>query len=262
MAPILHRWLGMNLYRCATVDTDQFGAFTGEIQRVGTMLDTARRKAREAVRHSGCVFGVGSEGAFGPDPSAPFLAAGIEVVLLYHASTDHEIYVQRRTHTNYDHILIGPDEDPSFFLNRIGFPGHALVVRPEDSNDPDDMIKGFKDPQLLGKKIRELANRSSTGRVLIQTDMRAHVNPTRMRSIASVTKHLALRIMRLCPGCGTPGFGPVNVIRGLPCSACGAPTSLIRAEIHGCHQCAYTINRCIRSTSLRADPRYCQYCNP
>lgn len=262
IAPILHRWPGIQLIRCDTINTDLFGTFTGEHPRIGTMLDAAQRKAKEAVRRSGCTIGVGSEGAFGPDPSAPFMASGTEMILLYHAPTDHEIYVCRRTRTNYDHIVIGPDEDPGLFLKRIGFPGHALVIKPEASSHPEDVIKGLTDPNLLSDQMREMARRSKTGRVLVQTDMRAHLNPTRMRSIGLVAKYLALRLMRLCPDCGVPGFGPTNVIRGLPCAACGAPTSRIKAETYTCHKCSFTLNRRIRSGTSRADPVYCNYCNP
>lgn len=262
MSPIFHRWLGMQLYRCISVDTDQFGTFTGEIPRIDTMLETARKKAREAVRQSGCAIGLGSEGSFGPDPYMPFLASGAEAILLYDSLMDHEIYVQRRTRTNFDHIIIRPDEDPSTFLQRVGFPNHAIIIKPERTDEPYDMIKGLTDPKSLHDNIRSMARRSRTGRALIQTDMRAHLNPTRMSAIGIVTKHLVLRIMRLCPGCGLPGYGQSDVERGIPCAACGIPTSLTKADVYSCRRCGFSELRHIRSESLRADPRYCVCCNP
>jgi len=262
MSPILDRWLGITLFRCDSVDTDRFGTFTGEIPRIDTMLETARKKAKESVRHSGCAIGLGSEGSFGPDPYMPFLASGTEVILLHDALKDHDIYVQRRTQTNYDYIVIRPGEDLSPFLHRIGFPSHAIIIRPEGSNDHSVMIKGVADPNSVHDSIRTMAHRSTTGRAVVQTDMRAHLNPTRMNAIGLVTKHLVLRIMRLCPACGSPGFGRSDVERGLPCSACGTPTAQIRADVYSCHRCAYSEHRHIRSGSFRADPRFCAYCNP
>lgn len=262
MSSIFHRKLGIQLYRCESVDTDKFGTFTGEIARNDTMLETARKKAREAVRQSGCTIGLGSEGSFGPDPYIPFLASGTEAILFYDSSMDHEIYVQRRTKTNFNHIIIRPDEDPTSFLQRVGFPYHAIIIKPERTDDPLDMIKGFTDPKSLHDNIRSMACRSSTGRALIQTDMRAHLNPTRMSAIGLVTKHLVLRIMRLCPDCGSPGFGQSDVERGIPCAACGMPTSQTKADVYTCRRCGFSELRHIRSESIRADPRYCVYCNP
>lgn len=262
MAPILERWLGVHLLRADHVDTDSLGTFTGEIPRIGTMLETARKKAKEAVRDSGCSIGLGSEGSFGPDPDMPFLASGSEIVLLYDASADHEIFIHKRTRTNYDHISLHPNQDPSNFLTRIGFPAHAVVIKPESGTDQNEMIKGINDVSSLHNYIQYMASRSTTGRAIIQTDMRAHLNPTRMKSIGFITKLLALRARRLCPECGLPGFGQVDVRRGLPCADCTAPTSLTLAVTYACHACSYRLDRHVRPPSYRADPRYCSYCNP
>lgn len=262
MAPILHRWLGINLIRAEHIDTDAYGTFTGEIPRKGTMLETAREKAKAAINNTGCPIGVGSEGSFGPDPDVPFLASGSEIVLLYDAHRDHEIYIHRKTATNFDHLVIHPDQDPASFLNRIGFPGHAIIIRPEDGADPRHVIKGLRDPASVKQQIDIMAAQSATGRAIIQTDMRAHLNPTRMKSIGLVTKRLALRARRLCPDCGLPGFGPVDVIRGLACADCAAPTPMIKAVIYACRGCSCRTLRHERPETYRADPRYCLQCNP
>lgn len=262
MAPILRRWLGVNLFRAENIDTDAMGTFTGEIPRIGTMLETARQKAKEAIRRTGAPLGVGSEGAFGPDPDIPFFASGSEIVLIYDARTDHEIYVHRRTRTNYDRIIVSPDQDPAIFLNRIGFPAHAIIIRPEICADSQVIIKGVQTPETVNEQIRSMADQSETGRAIIQTDMRAHLNPARMKSIGFVTKHLAVRARRLCPDCALPGFGPVDVVRGLPCAECATPTSRIKAVTYSCRGCSCKQNRHVRHIDYRADPAHCPQCNP
>lgn len=262
MAPIFHHWLGINLVRAENINTDLFGTFAGEIPRQGTMLETARKKAIAAIESSGCRIGIGSEGSFGPDPNIPFLASGSEIVLLYDAHRDHEIYIHRKTVTNFDHLVIHPDQDPTGFLTRVGFPDHAIVLKPEDSVDPDAIVKGIRDPELINEHIRLMAGRSATGRAIIQTDMRAHHNPTRMKSIRLISKRLALRVRRLCPGCGLPGFGPVDVVRGLGCADCEAPTPMIKAVVYSCRGCSCRLLRHKRPENYRADPRHCLHCNP
>lgn len=37
--------------------------------------------------------------------------------------------------------------------------------------------------------------------------------------------------------CGAPGFGVETVLRGLPCADCGAPTRIVRGELHRCRRC-------------------------
>jgi hypothetical protein len=92
--------------------------------------------------------------------------------------------------------------------------------------------------------------------------MRAHHNPTRMRQIALLARRLARRLHARCPACTTPGWGRIDVRRGLPCEACGTPTDWIAAEIHGCPRCQHREHR-PRPDALRSvDPARCPRCNP
>jgi hypothetical protein len=262
VGPVLARCLGLEVARAEGVDTDALGTFTGEIARAGDMLEAARAKAFLAVRRTGATIGLGSEGAFGPHPVIPFLASGIELIVLVDTESDHEISAQRRTRTNYHFSAIGPEDDLSDFLSRIGFPSHAIIVRPEESDDPFVVQKGVADISTLQTAVANMAAQSKSGRALVQTDMRAHLNPTRMKTIAFVAKALALRAARLCPACRLPGFGLVDVARGLRCSDCGAPTRLILAEIHGCGKCGHRETKRHRGPSMRAEPMWCDLCNP
>lgn len=262
IGPIWERWFGMALETAGDVDTDALGTFTGETPRLGDMLDAARAKARLAIDRTGAPIGLGSEGAFGPHPVIPFLASGLEVVLLVDAEMDIEIVAQRRTATNYDSTLARPGEDIAPFLDRIGFPDHAVVVRPEGRSDATDLVKGVADASDLRRAIDRASAHSVSGAALVQTDMRAHLNPKRMKSIGYVARRLALRAARLCPDCRTPGYGLADVLRGLPCEACDAPTRRIRAEIHRCLKCGFQRIRREKPHSMRAPAIWCDVCNP
>jgi predicted Zn-ribbon and HTH transcriptional regulator len=262
MGPVLEGCLGLKVERAERVDTDALGTFTGEIARAGNMLEAARAEALLAVERTGATIGLGSEGAFGPHPIAPFLASGLEVILLLDVRDNHEIVAQRRTRTNYASMSASSGMECGDFLSRTGFPAHAVTVRPEESDELCAVEKGIADLRRLNEVVDSMASRSKTGRALVQTDMRAHVNPTRMKTIGFVAKALALRASRLCPACQTPGFGIIDVVRGLPCGDCGAPTRVVRAEIHGCRKCGHKIIRRDRPASVRADAMWCDSCNP
>jgi hypothetical protein len=258
----LSRRPGLRVELAADVDTDRLGTFTGEIGRVGSMLDAARAKARLAMARTGATIGLGSEGAFGPHPVVPFLASGVEVIVLIDDASGQEIVAQRRTRTNYDSIEARPGDDLSAFLSRILFPSHAVIVRPEQGADAFNVIKGVSDWRLVDAAVSKMAAVSDTGRAFVQTDMRAHVNPTRMTSIGFVARALALRAARLCPACAAPGFGVEDVLRGLPCEECGAPTRLVRAELHRCRLCGFETTKRERPASMRAEATWCDQCNP
>jgi ribosomal protein L37E len=261
VAPLLAQWFGLRLERAEGVDTDALGTFTGEIERNGSMLDAARAKAQLAIERTGARLGLGSEGAFGPHPLMPMIPSGLELMVLIDSETNHEIAVHLRTSTNYDSTL-APGGDLSPFLARVGFPDHAVIVRPQKGAERAAVVKGLVAPQALRDAIDAMAARSVTRKALVQTDMRAHLNPTRMRAITHVTKALALRVARLCPVCGSPGFGRVKVKRGLPCRECGSPTDLVQAEVHACGRCGYREDKRQRPVTLRADPTWCPLCNP
>lgn len=262
IAPPLCQWFAMTVRIAPGVDTDAFGTFTGEIARMGTMLDAARRKALLAIERTGAPLGIGSEGAFGPDPYMPFVASGRELLLLRQSDTGHEIVVQRRTETNFSHVVISHPDELDGFLNRVDFPAHAVIVRPQDPRDATIIRKGLQDRGEVIEAVRAVAARSGTRRAMVQTDMRAHLNPTRMASIAQTAHWLAIRIARCCPACGCPGFGTVDVVRGIPCRNCATPTRLIKAEVFGCQACGHRAQRRVRSADLRSDPQWCDFCNP
>lgn len=262
IAPSLCQWFNMTVTTAPGIDTDALGTFTGEVPREGTMLDAARVKARLAIKRTGAHLGIGSEGAFGPDPLIPFVAVGRELIVMIEAATGHEIVVQRTTPTNFDHVVTAPGADITTFLARVGFPSHAVIVRRDQPGNAADIAKGVSDLFELSMEIIRMAALSSSGRVRIETDMRAQLNPTRMASIAWTARWLALRAARCCPQCCKPGFGLIEVERGLTCRDCGEPTQLIVAERHRCTSCGHSIRKRVRASHLRAEPTWCNACNP
>jgi hypothetical protein len=255
------RRLGASLLVPDGIDTDAYGTFTGEIERYGTMVDAARAKAGLAIERSGLPLGLASEGSFQPHPLLPGLVRGTELVLFLDRARGLEIRESVVTHrTNYGSRPAAPDEDIEPFLGRVGFPRHALVVSPHRPLVTAAPRKGIADRAALVAAIRAAAAASFDGRALLVTDMRAHLNPTRMAVIRAAADRLARRIATPCPACARPGFGLIEVERGRPCAACGEATRLLAAEIDGCAGCGHRRRR--PRAGGAADPRHCPRCNP
>jgi hypothetical protein len=259
--------LGLELVVAEQIDTDQFGTFTGERARPADAATTCRLKAEAALDATGACFGLASEGSFGPHPAIPFLPLAIEWMTFVDRRRD--LVISERLEgspTNFNHTVIAVGDDPAAWLERIGFPAHGVIVSPQRSDPhpcaPYPIVRGLHSPEALAKAIRGAAAHSADGLALLQSDMRAHCNPTRMASIRRLAFRLVRRIRTACPSCGSPGWGLVEREPGLPCSWCGLPTALLRAEIHGCAHCDQRAEVPRRDGLLRADPQHCGHCNP
>ena len=248
----------------AAVDTDAFGTFTGEVPRPGDMLETAVAKARAGMARLGLDLGLASEGAFGG--SFGGLAAGAtELVALVDDAAGRVVHVVRSgLRTNHGMIEITSAAALGDFPDRVGFPEHGLVVQVDAPADGGPALeeKGIVDAGRLEAAVGRALERSAGHRARVETDMRAHLNPTRMATIAEVAGALAERLAARCPACGARGAGPVDVRRGLPCADCGAPTSLVRAVVEGCEACGRREERPRDDGLSRADPQWCPLCNP
>lgn len=265
VAPTLHEMLGLTVTVAAGIDTDRLGTFTGEIERPGDMLETARRKARLGMQTTGSSLGMASEGAYGPHPMLPFVASGTELILLI--DDERQIEVVERievTETNYAARTIDPSDPLEEILRSSRFPEHALVVTPNSPARGADFtgLKAITTRHALRQAIVEMAAASDDGKSLVQTDMRAHLNPTRMLAIADVARKFAERLMCYCPDCDAPGFGVIGHKRGLPCELCNLPTDLANVEVDGCVQCSFETHRPRSDGRRAADPQHCDNCNP
>jgi hypothetical protein len=245
------------------IDTDAFGTFTGETPRTGTMIEAARAKARLGMEMTGLRCGLGSEGSFGPHPYIPIIPRDTEVLLFLDQAREIEICETFVTHrTNYQNVTCRPGEDISDFLKSVRFPRHAVVVTPGAPIRKMPPIKGIESAASLTEAIWNASHASADRSVQIVTDMRAHLNPTRMAVIRALAYRLARRLTTRCPGCGTPGFGAVDIARGLPCSWCGKPTPVATAEVWRCAKCSVETRVRIKGVPERADPGRCESCNP
>ena len=156
-----------------------------------------------------------------------------------------------------------PGEELARWLKAVGFPGHALLVRPHAGGEGERLPrKGLATQRDLMEAVLEAMERSSDGCALLETDMRAHCNPTRMRSIRRLGVALVRRMQTPCPECGSPGWGLIDTQAGLPCSECGTPTELTLSEIWGCETCGASRSQPRRDGRLSAEPGQCPWCNP
>lgn len=251
LGPPLARRPGL-IVEPVAVDTDAFGTFTGTTPRTGTAAEAALAKARAGMAASGLTVGLASEGSFGPHPWLPFGAGGVETLAFIDAQRGLELTlsaVSRRTNFAHHDVVAGGDIAP--FLARIGFPAHALVVKAQGG-------------AVLASGVQDMAQLSALAWPgnRLETDMRAHLNPTRMAAIRALAGRLAARLARLCPACACPGFGEVDVARGLPCSSCGSATQGVQAIIDGCGVCSHRETRPRPDGVTAASPASCDWCNP
>ena len=252
------RHLGWSLC-LADIDTDTFGTFTPETPRTLGASATAEAKARAGMNETGLDIGLANEGSFGPHPNAPMIAFAVELAVC--VDDRHGIVIgeaHNTTDTNFSHTAVrSAGELPDWFLERVRFPSHGLVVHPHHGTTR--ATKGVHDLDRLINAIDDAAGASDDGYATVQTDMRAHHNPTRQRAIAIVADRLASRVATPCPSCATPGFGVCEIVLGLACAWCEAPTERPAARVSGCYRCDH---REREPAAELADPGQCPRCNP
>jgi len=168
------------------------------------------------------------------------------------------------TRTNYAHLRVATPDALADFLPRVGFPAHALIVRPAlpEGAGAGPIVKGLSDLPALCDAIARCRAISGDGHALVETDMRADRNPTRLRAIRRLAVRLARRLRARCPACAAPGWGVVGAAPGLPCGWCGLPTDLARGELLGCARCGERLERPRSDGLMVADPGECPRCNP
>lgn len=264
MGPLLNEALGLRVECTPGLDTDQFGTFSREIPRTGTPLDAARAKIAAAFEYSPQArVGLASEGSFGPHPTIPFVPLGVELVLLQDRETGFELTGHDATlETNFCHTVVTDVAGALAFSERSGFPAHGLIVIGSADGLPAPdvaLVKDVLDRGTLEAVVRNVLAKS--GAAVVETDMRAHRNPTRMRAIERATADLVRRYQSRCPACHHRGFDVTEWVPGLPCASCGAPTRDIQDHILSCSSCGHRETR-RASLSTTADPGRCDYCNP
>jgi hypothetical protein len=239
------------------LDTDTLGTFTGEVERAGSPRDVVVKKCLWGLEHTNSNIGIASEGTFGPHPYLPFCACDHEILMFIDKRYNFELAVSTVTeNTNYDSKLVSHIDDLLTFAYRVGFPTHGLIL----SDDKKINIKGITDEKILLQQFHTMQVANNGGPILVQTDMRAHMNPTRMSVIRETAEKLCYRLLSLCPSCSCPGWGLVDRMVGLPCEQCGEETGNIKAEIYGCVRCSY--RETLHCDADKLDWWYCNNCNP
>ena len=264
LAPLLEAALGVTCCLAPGLDTDHFGTFSRERARHGSAHDAARAKAAAALQLvPEARLAIASEGSFGPHPHIPIAPLGREVVLLVDRATGCEISGEDVTlDVRYAHVVARTGDEAEAFAQRVGFPDHALIVMGCAGDQPapaQALVKGITRPETLAAAVE--AAIALTGAAFVETDMRAHHNPTRMAAIARAGQDLVRRYASRCPACAHPGFAVVERIAGLPCRWCGTPSALPLAEVLACIACDHRDTQ-PASDQAHADPGHCPHCNP
>lgn len=244
------------------VDTDRLGTFSGEVERQGTALECAERKCKYSFDMLGdrAEYLLASEGSFGPHPLFPFIACDHEILYFIDRKKDFHLHLSLLSEkTNYQMQEIESLEELQLFASQALFPSHALILRSMNVDNPI-MFKGLDTQDSLEKSFKEAKKLSN--KIRVETDMRAHMNPSRMNVISQLARDLAIRLKTHCPACNTSGWGRIQIEKGLECEECKLKTEMIKYEIFGCTKCTYKEKK-ERSDGIKyAEPGQCQYCNP
>jgi oligopeptide/dipeptide ABC transporter ATP-binding protein len=182
----------LHSHAIAEVDTDRFGAFSGEVQRTTDPLTACIAKARHGAEVSGMDLVIASEGSFGPYPPAPFVTCNEEWLVLLDTRDDtvfHQRHVSLRTVSGGEACT--SRAAVTAFAERMQFPEHQLVLRPREHwRSGDRVVKGIANAEQLHQVAEELI--ATHGTCWVETDLRAMANPTRMAVIAETADRVAV----------------------------------------------------------------------
>lgn len=261
IAPVLKNVLGCNVIHVSGYDTDKLGTFTRDITRRKTQKKTALKKARIGMKLSGLSLGIASEGSFGMDPLMGLYAINIETLVWVDKKQKLEVVALAKGRTNLDHMITSQWNELETFAKKVGFPEHYLVMR-TDHEKSKVFQKGISDWDTLSIVFRKMLDSSKKGKIFVETDMRAHANPTRMKVIEECAHNLAKQLSSICVKCGAAGFWIINHEIGLPCSSCGRASSELLAYTYGCQRCSHKERVEYPEGKMKAYPGNCQWCNP
>jgi hypothetical protein len=245
------------------VDTNRLGTFSGEVKRLDTPLVCAQVKCEWGMKASGCKRGMASEGSFGPHPFIPFAPCDHEILVFKDEEIGFSLYETILSlKTNFRSIETSNIGELKSFCEKALFPSHALIVKPNQPKNEAMIIKGVQDKEKLLEAFSRCALHSKDGKVTLETDMRAHMNPTRMGVIKTLAYKLAKRLKTFCPKCKCPGWGMKDVVKGLECEVCGSETERVKYEVFGCPRCPYIVYQERKDRLKATGPENCPYCNP
>lgn len=240
------------------LDTDQFGTFSPEVPRRYSQRETALAKAKLGISEFDLDFAIASEASVGSDPVAPFLNSIIECLVWVDRLRDLEVV---QFHRSFEVVAIREELTRMTPLEPIlrkgDFPNHALIIYAEGGQ----IFKGIRSEDELFSALEESFAASSDGSIILESDLRAHMSPSRQIVIRECAELIVARLERLCTRCGLPGFGVVSNLTGLPCEICGNEVSAaVRGELLGCASCEYREEQLFDRE--QASAASCSRCNP
>ena len=257
---LLQKTLGVLPIVLPNLNTDLFGTFTGEIERVDDPFTTIRRKAEWGLSQTDYDLVIASEGSFGPHPSLFFVPADDEILLFMDKKNKIEVIGREVSmETNFGYTEVKTKKELIDFAEKSLFPSHGLILSGDKVRD-NLFVKGIIEEDTLFTAFHYLLKRYK--KVTVQTDMRAMYNPSRMAVIEKACNNLLQNIESLCPVCSCPGFSVREVLTGLSCSLCGSPTNSILAHLYVCQKCTHVKKRLYPNGKEKEEPTFCDYCNP
>ena len=208
--------------------------------------------------HTGCDLIIASEGSFMPHPSYYFMPCDHEVLVLMDFKFNFICSAAKiSSQTNFSSTSIDHIGKLDDFLNNIQFPSHGVIIK---SPNQTNILKDINQYNLIYDAVENYINLH--GSCLLETDMRAMNNPTRMNIIQSLTHDLVKNIQATCPNCKYPGYVAKESKEGLPCALCGNATqSTLAIKIH-CDHCQQNELVMFPNGKQQEDPMYCNFCNP
>jgi len=251
--------LGAVLVHTEAYDTDRLGTFSRTVPRSLSPIDAARRKARLAMELTGSPVGMGSEGSFGAGPFGDLLPWNQELLIWLDPSQELEVIGRAAGPAHHEHLQTDNWPALAAFARSQGFPAQRLVLRPEH-RDHAAPTAGVGDWPTLRRAFGRCLRHSNTGRVFVETDLRACYSPPRMRRIGEAAADLLRRLSCFCRACQSPGYGISGHEKGLPCRQCRLPTRQTAAAIWSCPRCGFSERDA--SGYSEADPQFCETCNP
>lgn len=260
LGPLFEKNFGLKSFVATDFDTDILGTFTGEVERKQEPVQTVRMKCLKAMELYGCDLGIASEGSFGAHPFIPFLPANEEFLIFIDSKNNLEIIARELgLETNFSAEEITTWEELVEFAGRAEFPSHGLILRNTLKNHTP-LFKGITNWKHLKTSFDML--RKNNFKILVETDMRAMYNPTRMKVIEKAAQKLVEKIKSCCPHCNYPGFSIIEAKPGLSCNLCGSPTRSTLSYLYECQKCSFKKEEEYPHGKYSEDPAYCDFCNP
>lgn len=259
VAPAFAAQLGACVIAPPGIDTDQFGTFAGEIIRTLTPVAAAAAKARLAMSAANVAHGLASEASY--DTWYGVLVRHQEILVFVDDARGIQVVEGVNTLG-----AAGPPQvvetarEAVAAARRFGFPEQGAVVKASVNDSVQVFGKGLMDALTLVDVVNAAVSKADDHRAWVEPDRRAHHNPGRRDVLTTLASRLASRLATACPDCSCPGYGKVATRDGLPCRACGYPTSLAAADIFGCPACDHRSE--VARMERGADPKCCLQCNP